>query len=185
MKYLILLIPLFLIGCFSNAPQLTDQGWQQYESGDLSSALSSFNNAASGDPFYADAFNGLGWCYLGMNQLSNARDNFGQCLSLTDTIADSYAGLAIVLPDLADDVAAVDNADSLIGMSPSYVFSHKTSITIAQVRLAKARACCNLGRFSDALAEIQYFDLSFTADPGTSEGQRAILEKLEELLSQH
>lgn len=185
MKYLIFLIPFIVAGCFSDAPLLTDQGWQEYESGDLTSAVNSFNNAASSNPFYADAFNGLGWCYLGLNQLSNAESNFGQCLSLTDTIVDSYAGLALIQADLGDDANAVDNADSVISKSPSYVFTHKTSITIDQVRLAKARACCNLGRFAEALAEIQYFDSGFTADPGTSEGQRAILEKLEELLSQH
>jgi tetratricopeptide (TPR) repeat protein len=182
MRKLIIVLPLFLIGCFP-ASDLTEQGWQQYESGDVTSALSSFTDATSNDPYYADAYNGLGWCYLDQNNLSQAKNGFEQCLSLTDTIIDPYAGLALALSDLPDDAGAIANADSLLSRDPTYSFSHRSSITVEDVHLAKAKSCCNLGRFDDALTEIQYFEPNFSADPGTSLGQRAILEKLEELLS--
>ncbi len=185
MRILIISITLFLVNCFSLAPDSTDQGWQQYESGDLTGAVSSFTDATSYDPYYADAYNGLGWCYIGFDDLSRARDNFELSLSVTDTILDPYAGLAIALSDLPDDASAIEYADSLISKDSYYVFSHKSSITVEDVRLAKAKSCCNAGRFGDALTEIQYFEPNFSADPGTSAGQRAILEKLEELLAQH
>lgn len=167
------------------APDLTDKGWQQYESGDMTGAVSSFTDATSWDPYYADAYNGLGWCYIDLDELSSARSNFELCLSVTDTILDPYAGLAIALSDLPDDASAIEYADSLISKDWYYAFSHKSSITVEDVRLARAKSCCNAGRFGDALTEIQYFEPSFLADPGTSAGQRAILEKLEELLEEH
>jgi len=180
---------LFSFGCTSkNGPEndaesLTNEGWRLYEQGQYSEALQKFNEAISADANYADAYNGQGWSNAELDNLSGSVTSFGDCISNDASIADAYAGLALVNGDLADFAESIYNADELISREPNYAFSHKTSITIEDIRLVKAKSCCSIGDFSTALSEIQGIEASFYADPYTTEGQQAILEKIEELIS--
>lgn len=176
---------LFVVGCGPTAEEITNDAWQLYEQSQYSEALAKFNEAISTDDTYADAHNGQGWSYAELDSLSKSVSGFENCTSLDNNLSDAHAGLALVYADLPDDSACINSANTLIQQEPSYEFSHKTSVTIEDIRIVKAKSCCNIGDFATALSEIQIIDPSFDADPESPAGQQAILNKLEDLIDQY
>ena len=167
------------------AMDLTEQGWESFEDGELDEARSDFEDAIDQDSTYADAHNGLGWCDLLEDKLASALDNFEKALFYDSELIDASAGASLAATDKDEHQKAVDYAKDVIDADASYKFSHYPSVTIEDIRLARAKSAATLGYFDTVLEEIKEFDSSFDEDPNTSEGQAAILAKLEELISQY
>jgi len=184
LKLITLFLAVFLsAACTEWAVDSTNQGWEYFESGDISSARTSFEDATSWDPSYADAYNGLGWCDLLEDYLSSAIGNFKSALSYTTSLVDASAGAAIAATDLGQHSDAVSYADAVINSDPSYLFLHYSKVDIKVIRLVKAKSAAADGDFSTALAEIQVIEPSFSADASTPQGQSDILEKIEDLIT--
>jgi tetratricopeptide (TPR) repeat protein len=132
---------------------------------------------------YADAYNGLGWCYLLNDDLATSLSNFESALSYDYSLTDASAGATLAATDLGSNSDAVDYANRVIDENSTYVFSHLSRVSIEDIRLAKAKSAAALGDFEEALSEVQEIESSFSADPLTSEGQAAILAKIEELIA--
>ena len=181
---LILTLSLIILGtaCTDLAVDSTNQGWTHFETGDLDSARYYFEDAILWDDTYADAYNGLGWCDLFADELTSSLGNFKDALSYEKSLTDASAGASLAATEEGTHQDAVDYADDVISSDDSYVFSHYTSVTIEDIRLAKAKSAAALGDFVTALAEVQVLEPSFSADPSTPQGQAAILAKIEELI---
>jgi tetratricopeptide (TPR) repeat protein len=181
---LLLLFALIIAGgCTGWAVDSTEEGWDAFEDGDLDQARENFEDAISWAPSYADAYNGLGWCDLLEDELPDALEEFRQALENEPDLIDASAGATLAATEENKHEDAVDYADDVISANDSYVFSHYTSVTIEDIRLAKAKSAAALGDFVTALAEVQVLEPSFSADPSTPQGQAAILAKIEELIS--
>lgn len=179
------LFALLLFGCSEWAVDSTNQGWTHFEAGDLDSAEYYFNDATLWDMTYADAYNGLGWCYLLNDDLATSLSNFESALAYDFSLTDASAGATLAATELGSHNDAISYADRVIDENSAYVFSHLSSVSIEDIRLAKAKSAAALGDFEEALSEVQEIEPSFSADPLTSEGQAAILAKIEELISSY
>jgi len=169
-------------GCDGKPVDWVKEGWKSFEEGDYPSAITNFQQAITENASDAEAYNGLGWCYLFDDSLSKSITNFEASLSFENLI-DANAGVALALAELSDFSHAVTHASVVINASPSYVFSHHTSVDIKMIRLTKAKSAAALGDFTTALNEVKAIESAFDADPSTPEGQAAILQKIEELIS--
>ena len=56
--------------------ELIAQGWQAFESGDFQTANSRFNEARQKDSGPVEIFTGLGWSFLRLDNLAQARNEF-------------------------------------------------------------------------------------------------------------
>jgi len=169
-----------LIGCSSHvAGDLTEDGWSVFESGDYVSARSFFLDAIDADDRYADAYNGLGWCYARLDNITKSISNFKTAINKDAGLLDSYAGLAIVDNNYGN---AVSRAATVINTAPNYCFSHDTTVTIEDIYLCRAHAWVCLGEFQKALDDVRVVDPGFSADVSTHEGREALIRRIEELL---
>jgi tetratricopeptide (TPR) repeat protein len=179
-------IALAALACSEWAVDSTNQAWTHFDSGDVDSARYYFNDAVLWDATYAEAYNGLGWCDLLTDNLSGALGNFDEALTNDASLVDADAGAALAATETGyNDQDAIDYANKVISGNSSYVFSHLSSVTIEDIRLAKAKSAATLGKFQTALDEVKVLDSSFDADTSTSSGQAAILAKIESLISQY
>jgi Flp pilus assembly protein TadD len=188
MKRIALMLALVLIaatGCTGWALDSAEQGWSDFEAGDYEDARTNFEDALTWDITYADAYNGLGWCDLLEDKLSDASTNFSSATSYDAFLTDASAGGSLAATELGNHQNAVDYANDVINSNASYQFSHYSSVTIEDIRLAKAKSAAALGDFDTALAEVQAIESGFSADPSTAEGQAAILARIEELITEY
>ncbi len=185
--YLILVIAVAILGsaCSEWAIDSTNTGWTKFEEGDLDSARYYFDDALLWDASFADAYNGLGWCDLLSDDLSSSIGNFEYALSYDFSLVDASAGACLASTEEGYHSNAVSYADGVIDADDSYQFSHLSTVTIEDIRLAKAKSSAALGDFQTALEEVQVLSPGFDADPSTSQGQASILAKIEELVSQY
>jgi hypothetical protein len=116
--------------------------------------------------------------------LDEALVSFSTALSENTSLLDPLAGEAIVRSDSEENAGAVDAAGRLLSADDQYVFSHDPTVSAADIRMIKAKSHCALGEFASALQEVQMIDPTFYVDVSTTEGRRALLEKIEELIDQ-
>lgn len=116
-------------------------GWAEYDSGSYGTAMLAFEKAiADGEDastgVVADAYNGLGWVYLGFSQnagvnqknITTALSKFQVAIARYPANADAWVGLAGLLlarrnsqADLRDALKAVDNA---LQKDAKYLYRH-------------------------------------------------------------
>lgn len=148
--------------------ELLNSGWTKFEAGDYSGALSDFNAAISENPDLGEAYTGLGWCNLNLDQLSAALTNFGLALSNGET-NDANAGKAFGDLNLGAYGDATDDVDAVVTITgnsaTSYVFSHASGINQDDLLWIKARAHFLLGEYSDAQSVLDVLDSDNGLDP--------------------
>lgn len=162
---------------------LAGQGWSAFGAGDYARARDRFEDALDLDAHYADAYNGLGWSLAKLDDLDGAVENFDAALDESQSLRDPLAGKAIVCADSDRSEEAVTAAALLLAADAEYVFSHDPSVSAADIRMVKAKAHCNLAQFAEALYEVQEIEPSFYVNVSTTDGRRALLEKIEELIN--
>lgn len=142
-------IALFCLGCGSDPdeeqtamPEKSLQsGWAEYSSGNYGTAMLAFEKAiADGEDastaIVADAYNGLGWVYLGFSQnagvnqknITTALSKFQEAIARDSANADAWVGRAGLLlarrdsqADLRDALKAIDNA---LQKDAKYLYRH-------------------------------------------------------------
>ena len=136
---------------------LAGYGWVLYEEGKYEEAREWFFDAVYKDAFYADGFNGLGWCFGKLRQADSARAYFTDAQSKSydpyDTPnlkLDLFAGLVFSYSGMNLDSNVIMNADSLFFYTDnpdvgSWYFSHDNKINHLDIRLERALALFNLG----------------------------------------
>jgi tetratricopeptide (TPR) repeat protein len=198
-KRILLLLPvlvcsiLLLCGCGDgddNGPkitpsELTNQGWTKFTAGDYTGASLDFKAAIGLDANYAPAYLGLGWAELKKNSAGLAESAFNTYLlkSLDSAgIIAATAGIALAYHAQDKFQDAIDKADELLSSSPSWGFSHDTSVDYQDIALIMAQSYYEIGEFQSSLDAVrEYFDAGFSADLTTDEGRKQLADKLESL----
>ena len=141
-------------------------GWEEYNSGNYGVAMQAFEKAISRDGDHlADAYNGLGWVYLGFSRnaavnqknLATALDKFQEAISCDSSNADAWVGQAALLlvrrdsqDDLRDALKAIDNA---LGGDAEYLYRHDYTAE-ADLYALKAQCYYYLGELDEAQNEV-------------------------------
>ncbi len=140
-------------GPSDTAESLTADGWALFEQGKYDEAIEKFGEALELDDTYADAYNGLGWSYAKLDQLSDALSAFADCISNGMDTADPYAGQAPVYRDY-DHANHFENAISAATMALSkdrrYVFSHETTFDWHDLMIILAQSYFGLSNYTSA-----------------------------------
>jgi len=145
-------------------------GWAEYSSGNYGTAMLAFEKAiADGEGVsttaVADAYNGLGWVYLGFSQnagvnqknITTALSKFQEAITLDSANADAWVGQAGLLlarrgsqDDLKDALKAIDNA---LQEDAKYLYRHDYD-SEADLRALKVQCHYYLGEWNKAQNEI-------------------------------
>ena len=145
----------------------TQAGWDVFESGDYSGALTSFGAALATEPKYTDALSGQGWSYMRLDSLTLAAASFDSAVAYGEYWQDNSAyvgallGQALGASVRGDHVlaaAAGDRAAELGG--EFYVFPHDNSITVDHARLVVAEAYVRLGYYYQAYLQLVEIDIT-------------------------
>jgi tetratricopeptide (TPR) repeat protein len=143
------------------------RGWDEYESGEYGIAMQSFERAITTDGDHlADAYNGLGWVYLGFSRnagvnhknLATALGKFEEAVTRDSANADAWVGKAALLlirrssqDDLRDALKAVDKA---LEGNAEYLYRHDYD-SQADLYALKAQCYYYLGELNEAQDEVK------------------------------
>jgi len=179
------IILLFLWGCEresddipTGAPlsvqEFLDSGWENFEAGNYSQALADFNEAASRDAGETEAYLGLGWCRLRLQQYNLAISNASSVIQdvnanvvpaslamqyKTESFAclvGSYQGLYPA--DLENCYMVVSSVDSVLEYDANFVFTYDEDVNTTSLIVSKADAYFALSDFNNALVTITGLD---------------------------
>ena len=148
-------------------------GWTEYEAGNYGSAILAFERvlSKSADPAptaaqEADAYNGLGWAYLGFSQsavvnqknIATSLSKFQQAIARDSTNADAYVGQAALLlirRDSQDDFRdALKAVDSALQGKAEYLYRHDYD-SQSDLYALKAQCYYYLGEPENAREEVE------------------------------
>jgi tetratricopeptide (TPR) repeat protein len=163
----------------STSEEDIQSGWEEYRSGNHGTAILAFERALTEerDPKYdaiakvqktllADAYNGLGWVYLGFSRSAGVNQKniamslgkFQEAIARDNTNADAWVGQAALLlirrssqDDLRNTLKAVDNA---LQGDAAYLYRHDYD-SEADLHALKAQCYYYLGELDDAQGEVK------------------------------
>jgi tetratricopeptide (TPR) repeat protein len=149
------------------AAGLTADGWKLFESGEVSEALATFEDALAITSTYGEAYNGIGWCCIRLDSLERGAQSFGAAMANGVTSADPPAGMAIIYRDFepVDFELAVHFADSALSLDPNYSFDHDPRLDWRDLRLILAQCLLGLKRYQEAKDQVDILNPANTLDP--------------------
>ncbi|MFC1628125.1 hypothetical protein ACFL3H_03295 [Gemmatimonadota bacterium] len=152
----------------TSATWSTSLGWSSFTAGEYSAALGHFQTARSLLETHAEAFLGLGWSYLMLDNLSNARVEFQQAIVLGLQTKDADAGLAVINREIPNLPLAISHALTVLNNDPLWVFTHQSSIDYRDMRLLLAQCYFRQGEawFDEAQTQVDILDPTNGLDPG-------------------
>ena len=132
-------------------------GWDRFVDGDYDQALSDFEEAASRDALKTEAYLGIAWSFVRLQQYNLAKSNAQSVLSdvIYNTLldpadlprlrAESYACIAVAYQGLyAGDLDFTEDAilfaDSCLYVDPNFVFSYDPDVDAVSMTVLKANA---------------------------------------------
>jgi hypothetical protein len=122
---------------------------------------------------------GAGWCYLRLNQLSDANAQFVTAAS--DSIVDGYAGWSFTSWALDQPSLALEKANVVLIKQPDFILSLDTKIKAEHLIWVQAASYLQLQNYPACLQKIQILAPSFSPDLNDPNIEDALLVKLEEL----
>jgi len=180
------IILLFLWGCeresddLPTGPPLSvieflESGWDNFEVGNYSQALADFNEAAARDAGETEAYLGLGWCRLRLQQYNLAISNASSVIQdiEANVISDpatalqyktgSYACLAgayqgLYPGDLENCFMVISSVDSVLANDANFIFNYDEDVNATSLIVGKADAYFALSDFNNALVTITGLD---------------------------
>lgn len=146
-------------------------GWDSFMDGNYSAALADFNEAASRDASETEAYLGIAWCYLRLQQYNLAKSNAQSVLSdviynanippaeLDRYRAEAYACIAsayqgLYAGDLSFTEQAILFADSCLAVDPNFVFTYDPDVNAQSLVITKANAYFAASDFINAFTTI-------------------------------
>ena len=139
------------------AADLTADGWQHFEAGDLDLALAAFDSATVLNANHGPAYVGQGWTRLSLaatdGELQAAVGSFNTAFGQGETGNDTRAGRAAArLASAGSDLAgAILDAEAVLDNTPVYSFSYRSSFDHRDLHLIIAFAEITLDDFEAAL----------------------------------
>lgn len=141
----------------TDAPGFLQRGWSSFTGGNLTGALSDFDQAIALDPDLGDAYVGQGWARLGLATdgaaMLAAVSSFDQANAHGETGPDVDAGRAAArLGAGGSNLGAADTAaQAALAQNANFVFEHKTSFDRRDLFLIEAFARAGQGNLPSAL----------------------------------
>ena len=151
----------------TSAGYATSLGWSAFTAGDYSTALGHFQTARNLEENHAEAYLGLGWCHLFLDEHSNARVEFSLAITNGWATVEPHAGLAVVCREIPDLETAISHALTVVTSDPDWIFEHMTTIDWRDMRLLLAQCWFRLGEewFDEAQAQVDILDPANGLDP--------------------
>ncbi len=179
---------LFSAGCGDSttdqAAEFIASGWEKFEAHDYTGAAEDFANAIDADSSKAEAYVGLGWTALKMDQLIIADLAFAYAIELEPS-DDAYAGKAFADFNLENHVAAAADVDEVVTIAENaanaYTFSHDPSITQTDLLWIKARAHFLMGQYAGAQTVLNVLSPSNGLNPESSSYIQDLADAIENL----
>ncbi len=156
-------------------------GWRTFEAFQYDSAQIYFEQAIALDSSDVEAFAGLGWAQIRLDNLTQAGITFQRGSTKYPVSSDLFASWSFCLnAQKAYDLSNA-KADSVLLHNSSWQFAWQTSIDASDLRLVKAANYYALGAYASSLSMVQALNPSFTADVTTDMGQAALGAEIERL----
>jgi tetratricopeptide (TPR) repeat protein len=186
LEFILIVILVCISSCFDDpqsdrfgAEENLKTGWLEYNNGNYSAALLSFERAISLDDSLADAHNGLGYGLLSSSSSSTfnpqltlkALSAFQEAIRRDETNADAWVGLANALflrrTDASDFKTAVQAIDKALELDSAFLYRHDYT-SKADIHALKAACLYYAGDVKSANIEVK------TALEIASENQTAL-----------
>ena len=175
-KFIILIIvTLSLFSCEDNggepeatAGELINSGWVNFEAGEFSSAVSDFNSALSKDASAFEAYSGIGWSQIRLDQIDEAETNYMTALNGNYAGKELLAGLAAISLVNEEYTTAIGYAESILNIDPDWVFEHDNSIDFKDVWLLVATAYFHEGDFAEVELSILKIESTYSISENDS-----------------
>lgn len=159
-------------------------GWEKFEAHNYTGASEDFASAISADSSKAEAFVGLGWTALKLDELPVASLSFSIAILLEPT-DDAFAGKAFADLNLDNQTAAVTSVDAVITISGNsvntYIFSHDNTITQTDLLWIKARAHFLLAEYAQAQSALDILSPSNGLNPESATYVEDLAAAIEDL----
>lgn len=149
---------------------LVQAAWEAYENGDFRTAISRFLEIIELHAYWADAYNGLGWCYASpqIDSLNKAQNYFDQALAKKPSLVPAYAGRGFVHLALNQYNKAIADFKKVLELDANFVFEHDASVNVQDVRLGLAEAFFYRQQFSLAQEQVDILEPDNGLNPGDS-----------------
>lgn len=174
-------------GPSNSVADLVTEGWTLFSEAtgeaDFESAKVKFQEAIQQDTTYADAHNGMGWCFAKLDSLNESIQAFQTCIDIDppDSIkSEAYAGISITYNAAGDFQSSIDNGSYI---TAGWVFSRDTNVNYQDIILILAEDYYLIGEFTLSLYKVQILDPGFNANVNTPQGRSQLAQKVELLKS--
>ena len=175
-KFIILILSLLsFFSCEDNggdpevtAEELINSGWVKFEAGEYSSAVSDFNSAIAEDASALEAYSGIGWSQIRLDQIDDAETNYLIALNGNYAGKEVLAGLAAISLAIEEYTTAIGYGESILNIDPDWVFEHDNSIDYKDVWFVVAIAYFHEGDFAEVEFAIQNIDSAYSISENDS-----------------
>lgn len=138
--------------------------WEYFMMTNYDMALTKFESVVSMDPDNAEAYNGLGWCFLLLNNIESAEQNFNFAVEKGAVSMDPHAGLAAVYVSSDAFNQAISEAEYVLSHEPEYVFAYNSEINYLDMHLILAMAYYHTGDFNSTYNHVIVLDPNIVVD---------------------
>jgi len=147
------------------AEELANTGWTLFKDHKYESALNKFLDAIYNEPDNEVGYHGCGWCYLLLNEPTNAIENFNNAIAKGNTTDDPIAGLAAAHLAGEEYPQAIHKAKDVLQNNPNYYFEYEPMIDYQDLRLILAMAYFHEGQLANAQEQVNFLDPSNNLNP--------------------
>lgn len=144
------------------AEELINSGWIYFETGEYLKAIEDFNSAISKNASAFEAFSGIGWSQIRLDQIDNSQTNFLSALDGNYAGKEVLAGLAAISLAIEEYTTAIGYAESILNIDPDWIFEHDNSIDYKDVWFVVAIAYFHEGDFAEVEAAILQIDSTYS-----------------------
>ena len=175
-KFIILIIvTLSFFSCEDNgsepeitAGELINSGWVNFETGEYLKAIEDFNSALSKDASAFEAYSGIGWSQIRLDQIDDAETNYLTALNGNYAGKELLAGLAAISLANEEYATAIGYAESILNIDPDWVFEHDNTIDFKDVWFVVAIAYFHEGDFAEVEVAILKKDSTYSISENDS-----------------
>ncbi len=138
--------------------ELYQAAWFSYENNNYQAAIDYFNEILSQRPTFADAFNGLGWCYAAnaIDSLNLALANFKLATTYDPNNLPAVAGSGFVNLAKKHYTTASEDLAKVLQNNLNFVFVHNAKINASSIRLGLAEAYFFRQKYPQAQVQLDY-----------------------------
>ena len=144
-------------------------------------AITFFNAAIEKNPDRPEAYAGLGWAYLRMDNIDSSASAFALGITKESPGADMYAGYAFLLNTDKEYAASNTRVATALSLSAQWTLTYGLGLDYKDLYLLKAENHFALGEYTQSLNAVKVIESSFSANVATAEGIAQLANKIESL----